>query len=209
MSYKLHCFGESGHSYKVALALQLAGLNWEAVHLDFFMGAHRSDDYRAVNAMAEAPVLEDGDIRLSQSGVILQYLADTTGHFAPTETDRYEVLRWVLWDNHKFSSQLGVTRFLMNFLPPEKRSAETIAFQQGRVKAAFAVLDAHLDGRDWIVGDGISHADLSCCSYLFYPEGFGVDPADFPHVSSWMERIRALPRWAHPYDLMQRAYKAA
>ena len=81
MTIKLHCFGESGHSYKAALALELSGLDWEPVFVDFFGGSHRSDDYREMNVMAEAPVLVDGDLRLSQSGVIQQYITDKTGKF--------------------------------------------------------------------------------------------------------------------------------
>ena len=64
-------------------------------------------DYRDLNVMAEAPVLVDGDVQLSQSGVIQQYISDKTGKFAGAPEDRYEVLRWVLWDNHKLSSQVG------------------------------------------------------------------------------------------------------
>ena len=68
---KLHCFGESGHSYKAALALNLHGLDWEPVFIDFFKGETRGEAYRSeVNEMGEAPVLVDGDTRLSQSGVI-------------------------------------------------------------------------------------------------------------------------------------------
>ncbi len=133
MTIKLHCFGESGHSYKAALALELSGLDWEPVFVDFFNGAARSPEYReSVNAMGEAPVLIDGEVRLTQSGVIQGYLSDKTGLFGgATKEEEREILRWILWDNHKFSSQLGTARFLMNFLPEDKRPAEVIAFPAG------------------------------------------------------------------------------
>ncbi|UWQ55220.1 glutathione S-transferase family protein [Leisingera caerulea] len=202
MTIKLHCFGESGHSYKAALALELSGLAWEPVFVDFFSGAHRTDDYRGLNVMAEAPVLVDGDVRLSQSGVIQQYISDKTGKFAGRPEDKYEVLRWILWDNHKLSSQAGMTRFLMHFIPEDKRPQEVITFMQGRLKAAFKTLNTHLQGREWIVGDGLTNADLTCCGYLFYPEPFGFDRAGWPHIDAWLDRISALPGWKHPYDLM-------
>lgn len=209
MALKLHCFGESGHSYKAALALELSGLEWEPIFVDFFKGETRSDAYRAeVNEMGEAPVLVDGDVRLSQSAVILQHLADAHGVFQPSEGDRYEVLRWVLWDNHKLSSMVGVTRFMMNFVPQDKRSADVIGFLQGRCKGAYQILDKHLEGRDWIVGGGLSHADLSCCGYLFYPEEFGFDRAAYPNIDRWLSNIQALPRWKAPYDLMTPAFAA-
>ncbi len=204
MSLKLHCFGESGHSYKAALALELSGLDWEPVFVDFFGGETRSAEYRGtLNKLGEAPVLVDGDVRLSQSGAILQYISDQTGKFGGgAGSDRYEVLRWVLWDNHKLSSMAGLTRFLMNFLPEDKRPNEVIAFNLGRLKAAYHVLETHLAGRDWIVGDSLSNADLSCCGYLYYPEPFGFDRADWPNIDAWLTRLSETPGWKHPYDLM-------
>ena len=202
MTIELHCFGESGHSYKAALALELSGLNWKPVFVDFFAGVHRSSEYRDLNVMAEAPVMTDGDVQLSQSGVIQQYITDKTGKFGGAPEDKYEVLRWVLWDNHKLSSQVGMTRFLMNFLPEDKRPADVIGFMQGRLKAAFKTLNQHLEGREWIVGDSLTNADLTCCGYLFYEEPFGFDRTDYPHIDAWLNRISALPGWKHPYDLM-------
>jgi glutathione S-transferase len=202
MTMQLHCFGESGNSYKAALALELSGLDWQPVFVDFFAGAARSDAFRDINEMAEAPVLVDGDTTLSQSGAIQQYITDKTGKFGGAPEEKYDVLRWVLWDNHKLSSQAGMTRFLMNFLPEDKRPAEVIGFMQGRLNAAYTVLNRHLDGRDWIVGDGLTNADISCCSYLYYPEPFGFTRADWPHIDAWLTRISDLPGWKHPYDLM-------
>ena len=204
MTIKLYCFGESGNSYKAALALQLSGLEWEPVFVDFFNGETRAPEYRqTVNELGEAPVMVDGDLRLSQSGVIQQYVTDRTGKFGgASEAERYEVLRWVLWDNHKLSSMAGMTRFLMNFLPEDKRPAEVIGFNLGRLKAAYQLLNSHLEGRDWIVGDGITNADLSCCGYLYYPEPFGFDRAEWPHIDAWLTRLSEQPGWKHPYDLM-------
>ena len=202
MTIKLHCFGESGNSYKAALALELSGLDWEPVFVDFFNGASRSEAYRALNTMGEAPLLIDGDLKLSQSGVIQQYISDKTGKFAGGDDARYEVLRWVLWDNHKLSSMCGMTRFLMNFLPEDKRPKDVIAFNQGRLQATFDVLNTHLDGRDWIVGSDLTNADLSCCGYLFYPEPYGFVRSDWANIDRWMKHIETTPGWKHPYDLM-------
>ncbi len=204
MTIKLYCFGESGNSYKAALALELSGLDWEPVKVDFFGGETRTPEYRkTVNPMGEAPFLVDGDFRTGQSGAIQAYVTEKSGKFGgKTHADNYEAFRWVLWDNHKLSSMAGMTRFLMNFLPEDKQPKEVIAFNQGRLAAAYGVLNDHLEGRDWIVGDSITNADLSCCGYLYYPEPFGFDRKAYPNIDAWLTRLSDTPGWKAPYDLM-------
>ncbi len=204
MTIKLYCFGESGNAYKAALALEFSGLEWEPVFVDFFNGETRTPEYRTEkNVMGKAPVLVDGEMTLTQSGVIQAYITEKIGKFGgETFEERLDVLRWVLFDNHKLSSVIGPTRALLNFFPADKRHAEAIAFFQGRLQAAYGVLNTHLDGRDWIVGNGMTNADLSCCGYLFYDEPFGFDRAEWPHIDAWLTRISKTPGWKHPYDLM-------
>jgi glutathione S-transferase len=203
----LYGFGESGNAYKAALMLALTGTPWQLEFVPFFSGGTRTPAFRALNEMGEVPVLVDGDVTLSQSGVILDYLAEKTAQFGgTTDAERREILRWILWDNHKLSTQVGTLRFLMNFLAEDKRPHAVFPFLQGRIKTALMVLDGHLTGRDWVAADRPTIADLSCCSYLYYPEPWGLDPADFPAVAAWLDRLRALPGWAHPYDLMPRAF---
>lgn len=199
MTARLYCFGESGNAYKAALTMALTGYDWQPVFVDYFNGETRTPAYRAINEMGEAPVFVEGDLTLTQSGVIQMHVAERTGQMI---TDRDEILRWIFWDNHKGSSQFGTQRFLMNFLPPEKRPQEVIHWLNGRVRAALATLETHLAARDWMVGDGPTLADTACCGYLFYPEPFGFARADHPAITRWLDRIATLPGWRHPYDLM-------
>jgi glutathione S-transferase len=202
MTAQLYCFGESGNAYKAALTMALTGYDWQPVFVDFFNGATRSPDYLALNEMGEAPVFVEGDLKLTQSGVIQLHVAEATGQLMGAPEDRAEVMRWLFWDNHKGSSQFGALRFMMNFLPVEKRPAEAIKWLSGRAQAALKTLDAHLQDRDWMVGTGPTLADIACCGYLYYPEPFGFDRNQFPAISRWLDRIAALPGWKHPYDLM-------
>ena len=204
MTIKLHCFGESGHSYKAALTLELSGLDWEPVKVDFFGGQGRSAEYRnEMNVMGEAPVMIDGDVRLTQSGVIQDYISEKSGRFGGRNAEeRREILRWILWDNHKLSSMAGVTRFLMNFLPEDKQPKEVIAFNKGRLAGAYDVLNTRLEGRDWIATDEMTNADLTCCGYLYYPEPFGFDRTAYPNIDAWLTRLSDTPGWKAPYDLM-------
>jgi len=201
---KLYCFGESGHSYKAALALQLAEIDWTPIFVDFFNGETRSDQYRnKVNEMGEAPVLVDGDIKLTQSGVIQNYLYNKTGkHGGKDEAEKLEILRWILWDNHKLSSFAGNTRFLMNFFPKDKRPQPVIDFNLVRLKSSYGILENALTDKDFLVGNNISHADMTCCAYLYYPEPFGFERDDWPNIDRWLGNISTIPGWQHPYDLM-------
>ncbi len=203
MTMKLHCFGESGNAYKAALTLQLADAEWEPVYVDFFNGGGRTPEFLALNVMGEVPVLEDGDIVLTQSGVIQDYISSKTGKLGgQSAAERREVLRWVFFDNHKVSSVAGNLRFLMNFLPEDKRNPDVIAFQAGRLKAALKVLEKQLDGREWVATENITIADIALAGYLYYPEPFTFDRADYPNIDTWLDRIAAQPGWKAPYDLM-------
>jgi glutathione S-transferase len=203
MTMKLYCFGESGNAYKAALALTLADMEWEPVFVDFFNGETRTPEFRAINEMGEVPVLVDGDTTLTQSGVILDYISSKSGKLGGrSAAERREVLRWLFWDNHKLSTQIGTTRFLANFVAEDKRPAGVIPFLQGRLKVAYSILNGHLANRPWVAGAGLTIADLSCCSYLYYPEPFGFDRKDWPQIDRWLDAIAATSGWKAPYDLM-------
>ncbi|MEM8793674.1 MAG: glutathione S-transferase [Pseudomonadota bacterium] len=200
--YTLYGFKESGNAYKAGLLLELAGCDWEARWVDFFNGETRSLEFRSeVNEMGEAPVLIHGDLKLTQSGVILEYLAQQTGQFGPAnDVEHREILRWILWDNHKLTSYTATYRFLKQFMKGTDQAV--LDFLEGRMIAALKVLDKHLTGRDWVATGALSIADFSICGYLFFETEFGVDWADYPAIAAWRERIKALPGWQHPYDLM-------
>ncbi|MCY4543020.1 MAG: glutathione S-transferase [Rhodobacteraceae bacterium] len=203
MTAKLHCFGESGNSYKAALAMELTGFLWQPVYVDFFGGETRTPEFRKINPMGEAPVLVHEGQTISQSGVILKYVAERTGKLgALTSAQELEISRWILWDNYKLSSLCGVTRFLANFIPSEKRPMEVIRWHKSRLQVSFGVLNTFLSDRKWLVGGRPTIADLSCCGYLYYREPFGFEPGAWPHISAWLERLSELDGWRHPYDLM-------
>ena len=203
--YKLHCFCQSGNSFKAALYLNCAGLDWEPVFTDFMNGATRDPKWReTVNEMGEAPVLEFGGRRLSQSGVILTYLSEKTGKFAAAnENDRLEALRWILFDNHKFTGYFATYRFMKSFLPTAP-DPNVLAFLKGRFDNALKVVDKHLGQSKFMVGDKPTIADFSLAGYMFFPpEESGYEwAAVAPNLNAWIGRMRALPGWKDPYELM-------
>lgn len=204
--YQLYCFAQSGNAYRAALMLELIGADWEPVFVDFFgKGVQRTPAYRHdVNEMGEVPVLVHGDKKLSQSGVILTYLAECSGKFLPrTEDERLEALRWILFDNQKVNGYLGPYRFLLSLAKPRGQPA-VLEFLKGRIDNALAILDQRLSNRHYVVGAEPTIADLSLVAYLYYPaDEFGFDiAAQHKHIAAWLDRIKALPGWQHPYDLM-------
>jgi len=204
--FQLYCFAQSGNSYRAALMLNLLGVEWEPIWIDFF-GAmtQRTPQFRGeVNEMGELPVLVHGKKRLGQSGVILTYLARLSGKFKPAnEDDELEVLRWIIFDNQKVNGFLGPFRFLKNFARPAGDPA-ILAFLKGRTDGNLAIVDKRLSGRKFLVSDKPTIADISMTGYLYYPaEEFGFDIAkDYPAIGVWLERMKALPGWRHPYELM-------
>lgn len=203
--YRLHCFSQSGNCYKVALLLRALRQPWENVFVDFMHGMTRDAAWRAqANAMGEVPVLDDGDRRLTQSGVILSYLAQRHGAFGgQSEDERQQVQRWLFFDNHKFSSYMASYRFMKSFGATAPDPA-VMGWLKTRIDAAYGIVDKHLASRSYLVGEAPTIADFSLCGYLFYPpEESGYDiVARFPAMGAWMDRMRAVQAWASPYELM-------
>jgi glutathione S-transferase len=204
--YQLHCFAQSGNAYRAALMLNLIGADWQPIFVDFFKtGVQRTAEFRDnINEMGELPVLAHGDKKLSQSGVILTYLAERSGKFLPRgEDERLEALRWIIFDNQKVGGNLGPFRFFRNIAKPPGHPA-VLEFLKGRIDGALGILDKRLSRGPYVVGSVPTIADVSLTSYLYYPpDEFGFDlKAQHKNIAVWLDRIQALPGWAHPYDLM-------
>ena len=142
--YTLYCFGESGNAYKAALMLACSEMSWKPKWVDFFHGETRTPEYRqAVNEMGEVPVLVHGTKKISQSGVILDYLAEHSRRFGPKSDDeRREILRWMLFDNHKLTSATASLRFLISLA--KKPESELTEWLRARALGALKVLDGKI-----------------------------------------------------------------
>lgn len=203
--FTLDCFLESGNAYKAALMLELCDAGWTPRRVAFFTGQTRSEEFRALNVMGEVPVLTHhkggGDLVLSQSGAILDYLSREFDRFGPAnEDERREILRWLFWDNHKLTSYVATFRFMNHF---QKKTDDPVTkFFQARAVTAWKVLETHLDGRDFVACGHPTIADLSICGYLFWPDQIGMDHAAYPHIAAWLDRIAGLPGYKRPEQLM-------
>jgi glutathione S-transferase len=203
-TYRLHYFPESGNSYKLALMLNLCGQTFEPVWTDFGGGITRKPEWRAsVNAMGEIPVLEEDGQRLTQTAPILLRLAERYGRFGGrSDAGRFEVLRWLFWDNHKLSGYMATYRYYRAFTPSPDTAV--LAFLRRRLDDFLGILNAHLVGRAFAIGEHPTIADISLMAYLSFPSresGYDL-AASHPAVDAWLARIAELPGWRAPYDLL-------
>jgi len=202
---QLHCFAQSGNCFKVAFALRAMELPYESVYVDYMHGQTRDPAWRAdANIMGEAPVLDDGPLRLTQSGVILTHLARLSGKFGGRdEREQQEILRWILFDNHKFTSYFATYRFMKAFGASAPDPA-VMAFLKSRIDGAHAIVNQHLATRPFLLGEQPTIADFSLSGYVFFPvEESGIDiAAAHPNLGAWMARLRQLKGWGDPYDVL-------
>ena len=203
-AYTLHYFPESGNSYKLALMLTLCGQAFEPVWTDFNAGVTRTPEWRRdVNPMGEIPVLLEDGVSLTQTAPILLRLAARYGRFeGRTEAERFEVLRWLFWDNQKLTGFMAAYRFRRAFT----RDADpaVLGYMKARIDDFLSVLEVSLAQRPFIVGDHPTVADLSMTGYLVFPKhesGYDLD-ATHPSIAAWLVRIRTIPGWVAPYDIL-------
>jgi glutathione S-transferase len=203
-AYRLHYFPESGNSYKLALMLTLCGQTFEPVWTDFGGGVTRTPEWRrTVNEMGEIPVLEQDGVRLTQTAPILLKLAEQYGRFGgETAEEKFEVLRWLFWDNQKLSGFMASYRFLRTFTPSP--DPQVLAYLRKRLDDFLGILEQHLRPSAFAIGDRPTVADFSMIAYLHFPaDETGYDFAvSHPAISAWLGRVSGLPGWHSAYDLL-------
>ena len=184
--------------------LALCRQAFEPVWTDFASGVTWTPAWRAaVNLMGEIPVLEEDGISLTQTAPILLRLADRFGRFqGADDAGRYEVLRWLFWDNQKLSGFMAMYRYRRAFAPGADPAV--MDFMRRRVDDFLGIIEQRFAGQPFVAGDAPTVADLSMTGYLAFPKheaGYDLD-ATHPAVSAWLARIAALPGWQAPYDLL-------
>lgn len=201
--FQLHGLFLSGPTYKVALMLSLAHEAFDYHHVNLRGGEHKSDAFRAISRFGQVPALVDqsNGMKLVQSSVILDYLADKTGKFGgATLAERYEAREWLFWEFDRLAGNLYRPRAakagFRNFDPA------VIALYESEGKAALEHLDTCLKGRHWLVGEGLTIADIDIYGVVFYAPDGGFDLSAYPNVQAWMKRIEALPGYGLPKDIM-------
>ena len=189
---------------KVLAGLDMIGAPYEHIHVDYFTGQHKADEYVALNPNASVPALVDGDLVLWESNAILMYAADKFGAHAAYPTDlkvRADINRWLLWES---SSWFGccyvylVENCVKPLLAAEPDPA-ILAAQDATWHKLAGILDARLARQDWIAGDACTIADIALAAPMHLHPFQKLPLGRHAHLQRWIERVEKLPCWERSF----------
>ncbi len=187
---RIHRHRLSGHCHRVELFASLAGIDHALVDVDLAGGEHRREPFTSLNPFGQVPVIEDGDTVLADSNAILVYLARRYApEYLPADpVAEAQVQRFLSLAANELANGPAAARLVTVF-----GAALDAALAQRKAAAVFEKLDRHLVGRQWLVGDRPTIADVAIYSYSAHaPEG-GVSLQPYPQLRALLARIEALP----------------
>lgn len=208
--FELHGFAFSGPTYKVALMLSLMGEPFDYVHVNMMAGEHKQPPHLSRQRYGQVPLLLDRNNgrHLCQSAAILEYLSDALGQFGGATLDeRLQAREWLYWDFDRLAAPLYRARVIK--IGIRQAAPEVLEDCVGGAKAGLAVVEAHLAGRTWMVGEDTTIADIDIYGVVTFAGQAGIDLADYPQVKAWGARIEALPGFKAPKDMLPMESRAA
>jgi glutathione S-transferase len=189
---KLYRNPKSGHCHRVELMLAFLGVPYETVDLDMANGAHKAPDYLKISPLGQVPAIDDNGVTLSDSNAIITYLAESYGDAASwtgaSPVEKAAVQRWLSIAAGEIAHGPCAARLVTVFGAPLDHERA-----KAQAQALFDVMDAHLDGREWLAAERLTLADIAGYSYIAHaPEG-GISLAPYPNIRAWLTRVEALP----------------
>ena len=202
-------FSDTLNPRKACAVARYLALPVEFIYVDMAKGEHRTPEFRRMNPNAKVPVLVDGDITLWESNAIMCHLAARAGSdLWPQDERQMEVMRWLMWDATEFAPLAG-TLYFEHIIKPRFNIGSPDAAEIRRATEGFmrfaAVLEAHLTGRRYLVGDALSVADFAAAITLPYAVDAHLPLDDFPEIRRWHAQLDALPAWREPFPALQAA----
>ena len=189
----------SSSSYKPMLYLALARMSFSFRTVNLKYGAQKLPEYLAVNRYGKVPTLRHRGLTIVQSNVILDYLARTTGHFeGATEQDRWSAREWLSWEADAITNVAKV-RHYSRF---REVDPAVMAYFRPPAEEALTFVDQSLAGRQWLVGETCTIADIGCWGRMVFMAEGGFDITRWPNLLAWAERLKAMRGFALPYDLI-------
>ncbi|WP_119462451.1 glutathione S-transferase family protein [Rhodospirillaceae bacterium SYSU D60014] len=190
----LYDYLPSGNGYKVRLLLSQLGRPFELVEKDILKGETRTPEFLAINPNGRIPVLvlEDGR-RLAESDAILFYLAEGTPYLPEDRFERAEVLQWLFFEQYSHEPSIAVARFWIHSLGKRTEWAARLEEKWQRGHQALAVMERHLDGRRFFVGERYGIADIALYAYTHVAEEGEFDLSGYPRIRAWLDRVADQP----------------
>ena len=184
----------SGNCYKVRLLLALVGTPYERIEVDVIDRSNRRELLGGKNPALRVPTLElDNGEHLAESNAILWYLGDGTEYVPEQPLDRARVLQWMFFEQYEVEPAIAVARFWIKVLGEQEKYAAELEGKWRAGNRALAALNEHLGGREWLVGDAYSIADISLYGYTHVADEGGFDLGQYPAVQEWTARVAARP----------------
>ena len=193
----LHEYSASGNCYKLRLTAALLGLPLERREYDILKGETRTPEFLAqVSAVGRIPVLQVGERFIPESNAACFYLADGSRLVPDDRFERADMLRWMFYEQYHHEPTVATLRFWIAFkgesaLTDEQRAQMPAMRTNG--EAVLKLMDEHLQGRDWFVGDRISLADIALYAYTHVAGEGGFRLAEYPAIGAWLDRVAAEP----------------
>ena len=205
---RLYDYAASANCYKARLALAQLAVDYERVPVDIFAGETTTEAYRAKNPAGRTPVLElDSGRTIAESNAILLYLGEGTP-LVPDELDeRARVWQWLFFEQNLFEPNVGTARF-WRLTGRDALRPEVFAARLESAAAAVAALDAGLRGRDFLLGERYTVADVSLYAYAHVAHEADLDTAGYADLRAWLARVEATPGFVNdlePYPENARA----
>lgn len=186
------CIG-SGNCMKPWLVLNQLEIEFEVELVDVLTGEQKSKDYLAINPLGVVPYLEtDSGQGIGESNAMLWYLAEGSHLMPQTPEQRAEALQWMFFEQSKLEPFISPARFFSVIVPQERDArAVDIANWQDAARPGLARLNAHLEGRRFVLGADYSVADIALFGYVHVLEEAGLDGSATPHIMRWIENVKA------------------
>jgi glutathione S-transferase len=189
----------SSSSYKPMLYLALARVPFSFRTVNLKIGVQNTPEYLAVNRWGVVPSLKHRGLTILQSNVILDYLARETGIFeGKTEAAKWDARSWLSWEADHITAVARV-RHSARF---RKMHDEVIAEFRPRAEAALSFVDKTVTDQPFLTGDDMTIADIGCWGRMVFMAEGGFEISNWPHLEAWANRLRAMPGFALPYDLI-------
>ncbi|MCB1757527.1 MAG: glutathione S-transferase family protein [Gammaproteobacteria bacterium] len=186
----------SGNCYKIKLLMGLLQIDHEWIPVDILAGETDTPEFRAMNSNGKIPLLQIGESEyLPESNAILNYLAEGTAFLPAERLTRARVLQWQFFEQYSHEPYVAVARYIQRYLGLPDDQLENYRSKQEGGHKALAIMEEHLAGSDFFVGDAPTIADISLYAYTHVSHEGGIELDAYPNIRNWLDRIEALPNY--------------